>query len=936
MSENSFLSAVAQRFAVEHQNDIESLTFVFPNRRAGLFFRRYLAQAFGHPILSPKIITVNQLFESLSEKRIADSIDLQFRLHRIYCSILHRDESLDDFLFWGRMMLSDFNEVDMHLADAKQLFTNLADIKNIDLLFEHLGDEQRDSLRRFLRGFAEGQDNHYRQRFLTMWQALYAIYDALRQSLQHTGEAYMGMLCREVIEHKDEWLNTISSDYVFIGFNALTGVERTLMQLLQSIGRADFYWDYHSLFLSDPDNRASLFMKSNIETFPSKYELSLPASEIPEIHWLCIPSFSGQALLINKILSDINSTDWTRSAVVLPDEHLLQPLIEVLPDTIPAVNITMGQPLSATPVFSLIQHLSELQILSEQRDTISFYHKPIMALLYHPYLQTPANKTIIEQMQHGNIIFVSEKYFDDNDLLRQVFRLLQTPQEVLEYLHSLLLAVVGTENEQSLKNECIYQTLLVINRLQNILNNNPDSQLQVKTLFSLLLQLLSQVTIPFEGEPLEGLQVMGVLESRGIDFENLIISSVNDEVLPGSAVQNSFIPYDLRMAYNLPTQERQDAIFAYNFYRLLSGAKRVWLLQNTVSDDRQSGEVSRYVYQLIYQYHLSISKKNIILSPQNNINSSHLIRKTPQVLDKFITRLCPTDEQIRNHQRGIGISPSSVNTYLQCPMRYYLSDICGLREQDKIREDVEMNMFGTILHKMMETLYNFWGHRAVITDKEINYMLHKVRETTFTEQVYKEEFLKSDKAELEGRDYLTIHVLKEFAQKVLEHDRLCCPFTYIASEKDASAKFSVDGHSIYVHGFIDRLDEKDGVMRVIDYKTGKEHSKSVPISQLFTPEAKDSDHLRQTLLYCLMMESETTSPLEPHIYYTNSQDIDLPTLRDKSYAEVKEEFYSSLSALFREMLNPDIPIEARPDSNQHSHCTYCPFTSLCNIIVREE
>ncbi len=915
MAKKSFLYRIAQRFWQEKGEEVSKLSFVFPNRRAGLFFRKHLAELAGRPIFSPQILTINQLFQQLSTLQLADNFDLLFRLYNVYTAEQHSTESFDDFLFWGRMMLSDFNEIDQHLVDAQALFTNLQDLKEIEQHFEHLTAEETESVNAFVRNMHEGDVNVYKQRFVAIWSGLYPIYKRFREELRADNLAYMGMLQREALlpsPHRE-------GDFVFIGFNALTGVERRLMEQLRDAGQADFYWDYESAWVQDKHNRASLFCVANLRDFPSRYTLPTVQLPTPEIHLVQIASSVGQAEVVGKILTEAQTTDWTRVGIVLPNENMLLPIQHAIPSTVDVVNITMGQPLRQTPVYSLVQAFSELALLS-QADQL--YYKPLMRLLHHPYVQAVAQEEAEKRqkaMLQGNQVYLAVRELEQYPTLQPFLCLPTVPRAILSHVRELILMLSKTESLADFDREYLYQTLLIVNRLESLLQQHAGITMANKTLYSIFLQLLESTSVPFEGEPLAGLQIMGVLESRSMDFDTLILTDVNDETLPGRASQNTYIPYDLRLYFGLPTTERQDAIFAYNFYRLLSHASTVYLLQNTQSSDHVSGEPSRYIYQLQYQYGIDLQTTAINPTPVVAQTEPVVVEKTPEVL-----------AQISDVLTTKGISPSALNTYVRCSLKFYWQYICRLREADSIQEDVEANQLGTVLHAVLEELYGRPERPYKVCEEDIKRFILRIEKTPLVEACYKKTCYPQATADtpLTGRDLLAVYAVKQYVKAILEHDKTLCPFFYHASEMHVETTITTpQGNRVKLHGYIDRVDSKNEQLRIVDYKSGKEHTKRPEANLLFDPStAEVADHYRQTLLYALLYTvNQPNTDCAAAIYYTRKQGSEMQHLMFDSFLSCQG-ILDSLHAVLDDLHNPALPFT--PTTNI-KHCENCPFALVC-------
>ncbi len=917
---DSFLYRVAQKLWEEKQKQVSNLAFVFPNRRAGLFFRKYLAEIAGQPIFAPQILTINQLFQQFTDLQPADNIDLLFRLYHIYLEERLINESFDDFLFWGKMMLSDFNEVDQHLIDAAQLFTNLQNLKEIEQHFATLNEEEVESINAFVHSMHEGNANIYRERFLSIWNTLLPIYTRFRAELQAEGIAYTGMLQRTVV---DEGLNSQapyagsderakSQEYVFIGFNALTGVERRLMEQLRDAGKADFYWDYEADWLRDEHNRASFFYQDNLTRFPSQYIIAPTQQTLPKLYLIRIPSAIGQAQEIERLLHNQHIAHNEQTAIILPDENMLQPIREHLPTGIEHVNITMGQPLKQTAAYAFVVHLSELALSDN-----GLYYKPILSLLHHPYVELLAAEEAQQlqaDMLANNWVYLTPESLLPYPTLQTIFSVPATPIETLQQLRKLIL-LVAEQQQDEIEREYLYQTMLILNRLEDILKMHATVKMEVKTLYSLLNQLLQGQSVAFEGEPLQGLQIMGVLESRSLDFDTIIVTDVNEDKLPGTTSQNTYIPYDLRLRFGLPTSERQDAIFAYNFYRLLSHAKEVYLLQNTRSNDLTSGEVSRFVYQLQYQYNIPI--QDIRIENQESETKNQEPRTKNQILI--------------NHARIIdklthrGLSASAINNYVACPRKFYLENIESIRETDTIEENLQNNRLGNVVHHTMEYLYGKPEKPYQVGEKDVERMLATVQQTDLIEKEYALEFYHDKDTPLAGRDILAVTAIRQYVRNILHHDKSLTPFWYYASEADSQAWITTtDDIRVRLHGIIDRIDCVNEQIRVVDYKTGNEHHEEVAIEEVYTNTKKDADYFRQTLFYGFLYTEKYKKDCGATIYYTRKTAKNLEHSCYESFAQ-QSGFRSALVALLNEITNRQNTFAPR----KNNKCEYCPFTDIC-------
>lgn len=908
----SYLKILASTFAREVGVDnISKYAFVFPNRRAGLFFRKYLAEALSRPVLSPAILTINDCFYELSDLRLADELDLLFRVYDTYFDIMGKQgdvESFDTFLFWGKMMLSDFSEIDNHLIpNVRELFTTIRDLKQIEQQFAYLTEGQKDAISEFWSDFlkSEKQTGDINRKFLYIWEILYPVYESLRSRLLEEGLAYDGLLHRELIEHwEDIPAEKLREKYVFIGFNALTGSEEQLMLRLQQEGRADFYFDYHSPWLQDEENRASLFMKDNLSRFRSHYDISaqLPDFGKKDITLISIPSTVGETHEVHRILKDIYPFELTRTAVVLPDERMLLPMLTAIPEEVDKVNVTMGYPLSATPVFALLRLLESLRA---RMTSAGFYHKDVVAVLSHRYVRQALGEQaddIIARISETNMVYIPEEH-----LPQPFFR---SGEPTLPYLMEVLRALPATDSEE------LYQVQRALNRIEESLNwwkQKSKIAPEEKTIFSLITLMLGGMTIPYVGEPLHGLQVMGVLETRALDFDNVIITGFNDELYPGNSRGNSFVPYILRRGFGLPTPERQDAIFAYNFYRMLSYAQRVWFITNSRADDQHSGEPSRYLAQLYYQYRVPIHRVTVVpgAGVVNGEQGSDEVQKTPSMIETIRRSAAVGGKH--------GLSPSALNGYQRCQMQFYWRYVMGVHEPKEITDDINERDLGTVMHKVLELLYEPYL-KSEVSQKQIEDMRPRVPSLiTKAAEMYQIELTN-----------LSVQVLQEFISLILDKDMAAAPFIYLASEQDVKMALPLsDGTSVLLEGKIDRIDKRGLSTRIVDYKSGKAELEFESVEALFDVKGNKLNHYAlQTIFYCLLSGYENA---EPHIYAVRKSAAESTMLRQKGRAdfdmrEVRDEYVTRLTALIEEILNPSVPFVKTPDSR---NCEQCCYKQLC-------
>jgi hypothetical protein len=894
---NSYLQNIAQVFAQQVGTELSKYTFVFPNHRAGLFFRKHLGKAINQPIFAPKIITINECFASLSDLRVTDQLTLLLRLYKIYSQQRNNAEPLEQFIHWGKMMLADFSEIDNHLIqDVKSLYALVEDIHDIDVHFSALSPKQINAIKNFWGEFhqssANNQDSHMHKQFIRTWQLLYPLYTGLQESLLEDQLAYEGLLHRQVIAHWEEIpIERFSQQYVFIGFNATTESEHRLMLELQKMNRADFYFDYQDQILQDPQNAASRFMAGNQLVFRSRYKLpEAPTNnqlQDKDITLVTVSSSVSQTHQIHEILSTFKEsiTDWTRTAVVLPNEELLIPLLHTIPDGIDKVNVTMGYPLRATSSFMLIAYPEQY---------------------------------IIPMPQDGH--------------------------EFIQRIRKELQAMRNNTNSES-----IYQMLKIVDLLEQAMYSNTDIQFAVEAIQQLLKMLTMEMTIPYTGEPLEGLQIMGVLETRALEFDNIIIADFNDDIYPGRSRNNSFIPYTLRRGFDLPTIERQDAIFAYNFYRMLTHAKNIWFIANTHADEQRSGELSRYYYQLLWQYQVPI--KHIIINDKllSNIPQRLPISKTQDTLD-ILSKYFTTSPQKRS------LSATALGEYLRCQKSFYYKYVENIHDKEEDESvSISNKTFGEVYHEIMQYLYTPLEGKIVL-EADIE---------ALKRDVYNDQYWSNLEplTKLQG-DELAEKVIRNCVYTTLEHDLNLVPFEYYKSELGTLRTLEIPSlkEELSFFGKIDRIDVKNDCMRIIDYKTGSATLDFTSMSEIFGRSKNTEDeelsirnegnrYILQTLLYCWLLEGDkriqvlqekhaNALGVSPGIYSVRQlNDESKPTYLHKKGEEVlytrdiADEFINQLTELIEEIYNPDLPFYPTQDMRK---CEGCYLSEICLITKEKE
>lgn len=954
-----FLQQIASLFYQQYGAEVSRLAFVFPNRRTGLFFQKYLSEVADKPLFSPTILTINDLFVQLSGKQTADRINMLFMLYDIYVRHSGSTETFDEFLYWGEMLLNDFDDVDKYMADARMLFTNVTDLREIENDFSFLDAEQIAAIRTFWSSFYPKGDSPNQEEFLAVWKILYTLYNDLRDALAAEGRGYEGMIFREVVEQMEQ-NNCCDLPYtkvVFVGLNALSVAEERFLIQLQKRGIADFYWDYTSDKVTDPNNKASYFVERNLKNFPSQYPLPAEEKVDTEIEVIGIPSGIGQAKQVYTLLNELCKEDEMspeealRTAIILPDEHLLIPVLNAIPEQIRRINVTMGYPLAGTPVASLMEYILALQknVRYVDRQPV-FYFRDVLPILNHRYISSTCPEIVnalVKDIAENNRIYISAADLGKTDLLSVLFLpvtdvntfsdyLINVLQELNKVMHALSSGEEeedATQRTNDLEQEFIFHYFTTVNRMKEIMQD-AGIEMKIDTYFRLLKRVTDTITIPFRGEPLSGLQIMGVLETRALDFDRLIILSMNEGIFPLRKAANSFIPYNLRRGFGLPTYEHQDSVWAYHFYRLIYRANHVSLLYDTRSNGLQTGEVSRFVHQLHYHYEVPLQNKLVVYNVSSAKTPALQVKKTDEVMQRLNAF----------HKGGNrAISASAVNTYLDCPLKFYFSVVEGIQEEEEVSETIESNVFGSILHKVMEELYMPLCGKIVTAD-----LLKAIKKDTpvltgAIARAFAEIFFMSDVVRpLTGQNFLIGEMIRKYVEKILERDSKLTPFRYIESERKINRLFTLGDNrtEIQLKGFIDRIDEVRDAVRIIDYKSGSGTSVFTSVESLFDKEDKDrAKAVMQVFMYSWMLGAAPAGKtIQPGIYYmrtlfSDSFDASVSRRIERTKTEpvtdfsaYSEAFEGELRRCLDEIFGRETPFT---QTTTEKACAWCPFKDIC-------
>lgn len=956
-----FLEHLAKHIYESYSERLEKQCIVFPNRRAGLYFMKYLSGIIKKPVWSPAIKTINELFSYLSQLEIAENEILIFELYKTYKEISERlkkkPEPFDEFYFWGEMLLNDFDDVDKYLVDAGKLFSNLSDLKRIDTELGGLTEEQIDIIRQFWVNFNSGRPTGQKEIFLELWKILPELYVNFRNSLRNKGLAYEGMIFREVVENdiSGKNLSLPWETFHFIGFNALNRCEKELFKYLRNNGRAKFYWDYDESYIDGSSSHtAGYFIRENLQLFGNdmpdswNYKTLLSASARKIKRKIISTSTDiAQVKLVPELLKEsgeLNGEEAHHTAIILADENLLLPLLNSIPDSVKDVNITMGYPLKFSPVYSFLRLLLLLQRNSrKENEEILFEYSDVSGLFQHSFLSDEAKfqsgEILKSLIKEGKRWILSSKLCG-TESLKMIFKKVESPVEIASYLKTILgsFYLEGEDETEfnirnKLHNEFIFRSLQVINRLENI-TRTTEIEMKTETWLILLDRILRNISVPFSGEPLSGIQIMGLLETRTLDFRNIIMLSVNEGVLPRSSTASSYIPYNLREAFGLPVIRHQDSIYAYYFYRLLHRAENVVFVYNSNAEGLKTGEMSRFLMQLIYLYenrHDSLStgyKIGVKLLPGGEIKRSE---EHTKILEKIY------------FEKKEPLSPNAINTWISCRMKFYYRYVCGIKEPERIIAANDAATFGEILHQTMKELYSSYLDKT-LGKNDIEELAEKSDIDELVKKLLQSKFHSNTDAVLSGTELIIASILSYHVRLILNMDINVAPFKICGLEQRISAPFEInyDGNKkeISIGGVIDRIDEKSDSFRIVDYKTGKvKKSEIESFDSLFDEnEEERGQEWLQVLTYCEIFFRKNGLKVFPLIYslrkLTDEEYTGLLKIKNNNteivvddYSIFREDFSLLLGKTVSSIFDKNEPFSM---TEKTKICENCLYRELCN------
>lgn len=937
---NSFLSLVAQNLIERFGENLSDVTVVFPNKRAGIFLNQELVSLSPTPVWAPRYLTISELFRLLSPYTLIDPIQAVCELYDVYASLIENPESLDRFYGWGEIMLADFDDIDKHLAKAEALFSNVRAIKELDTN-DFLTPEQESALRHFFEGFSLESNTKLKEKFLQIWNVMGQLYTEFNRRLMQKGLLYEGALYRHVIEHieKSAPLFDDMKTYVFVGFNVLDDVEVSLFSHLQQRNKALFYWDYDTFYTVDqPHAEAGVFIRENLRRFPNALTEDVFSNLLKDkyIEFIAASSENAQVRYLPQWLQQNLRERESETAIVLCNESLLQPALHALPSGkeighVRHLNVTMGYPLTDTPIFGFINALLTLQTEGYNPQTLRFRPEALETVKLHPFVHY-IDTELLQTHNEDNATLIA--YL--NRCTEQVAYALQQEENT-------------DVNFLPLYNEALFQTHNVLTRFSRLLTEGL-AKVNTTTLSRLLRTVIQSVTIPFHGEPAIGLQVMGVLETRNLDFNHIALLSVNEGKLPKNIVNTSFIPYFLRESFGLTTVRHKIAVYAFYFYRLLQRASRITLFYNTADNGTGQGEMSRFMLQLLAETKLPI-RRFTLQADMQLINGCEEIqvKKDTELINQLHTKyqVDPTNE--REH----GLSPSALNVYIDCPLKFYYTHLAGIKIKKSPSDGIDAALFGTLFHKAAENLYRHLSQdSSIITSAQMEDMADHLELSliSFVDDAFRSEYFHTSTDEqlpYTGQLLIVRKVLLSYLAQVFRYDMVHTPMEIIGMEKSCRKNIDIESSrgpiQVCLAGIIDRMDiiemvnpetgESQRTLRILDYKTGGQPETAQSMEQLFTPSANRPHYMLQTMLYCLAESQKTSLPVAPALFFvhkSNAKDYSPYLTYNKELLTdvrpLRNDFEEALRKVLQELFDPQIPFT---QTQETTICRYCDYRLLC-------
>jgi CRISPR/Cas system-associated exonuclease Cas4 (RecB family) len=933
-----FLSDVADKIEIQGPSVV-----IAPNRRALLYIRKSLGEAKAAKVW---FYTIEDFITGFSNTELATKVELIPLLHESYRKVTGFKsnasviEQLVDFYFWGDMLLKDFDVIDHYCQDPTILFRDLTSIKELDVMFDYLTEEQLAYLEKFWDSVDRKQGEH-REQFLLLWNKLLPIYAHFKDALKSRNIGYGGMVYRQVADNLEngflaEKLGKFSGrNMVFVGFNALTKTEERVLSYFVSNNDALIHWDVDAFYMQDKIQEAGIFFREYKnhpvlgKTFPAQEATRLKGKRI---HVIASATPIGQVKTMASMVERVGGKK-EETLVVLPDEKLLTPVLHSIAPLTDYINVTMGYPLSSTPLASFIELFFDIHLT---RNDEGYYHRPVNAFLSHPYMVAQVGDVsalVRKELVDNNWVRIPQDFLSAQPGLENIFRDIE-PGELPVAATELITSLTQSEKVQDLDKDFLFYFLGFLEKLQPVMDelaahDGTVSASVSRSFVKLFRQLLNTEKLPFEGDPMVGMQVMGVLETRNLDFKNVFILSMNEGIFPQQANNGSFIPYSLRKAYNLPTHEHREAMYAYLFYRLLQRSENIYLFYSSSKDVLGQGEISRFVQQLQHESELEIKFQTQSSKPETSPVKPIQVEKTPEVIARM--KKIGLDK---------GFSPSALNTYLECELKFFYRYVIGLREADFVEEDLDARVLGDVMHRCMEMMYRDGLKQAgdgILTKGIIDSFHDQI--DTYIDKVFRERFNVPETKTItyKGQRLVVKEIVRSFIENILAIDLRYAPFKVEGLEK-AGLKYAVehDGEQVLLTGIVDRADSKGNTLRVVDYKTGKDDLNFSSVEELFVPSPSRNKAAFQTLFYAMLFLANEKVRKDmlvvPGLYnrktlfdteFNFGLTVDREPVRDVS--PMMDEFKERLAGLVEQIFSSG----NFKQTEDKQTCQYCEFKKIC-------
>ncbi len=976
----TFLESVADDIIKKYGYDLSRITVVFPNKRASLFLNSILAEKAERPIWSPAYITISDLYRQHSRLAVGDQLKLICDLHKSFVECTGINETLDHFYGWGQVMLADFDDIDKNMADASKVFAHTRDLHELDDV-SYLTKEQVAVIRSFFSNFSEEHNSELKKRFLQLWSHFFDIYTAFNKRIEAEGLAYEGGLYRKVVA--DETVVFEREKYLFVGFNVLQKVEQLLFSRLMKDGKAAFYWDFDRYYMGKGnlsgnkdgrvDNEAGHYVSAYLDAFPNELDNSSSIydnfKKPKDITYIASPTETAQAHHISTWLKQEDRIAAGRNtAIVLCNEKLLKAVVRSLPGETGPVNITTGYPLALSPVSSLVAALFNLRISGYISHSDRYRLKAVRTVLANPYMvylsdscaellkqissppmyYIPADRLCIDE--HTSMLFCTAVPDDG-----------RSPSErMTDWIAAIVKTVATGANaagaDDPLLQESLFRMFQIMNRLKSLIASG-DLCVDIITLQRLVNQIIQSTSVPFHGEPAEGVQIMGVLETRNLDFDHVLLLSCNEGEMPKGVNDSSFIPYNIRKAYELTTIDNKVSIYSYYFHRLLQRASDITIMYNNSTSDGKTGEMSRFMLQFLVESGHDIKKRKLLAGQELMPNVPKAIAKDGKVMDLLLSRF----DMKRNADRSGSplLTPTAINKYQRCQLLFFYNYVCGLKETEDPDEDKMQNrLFGNIFHGAAEIVYRsimgqggrHISREALESTLKSGVLIERAVDTAFAQEVFKCGNDSHRHPEYNGMQLISREVIVAYLRRLLEVDATLAPFDILGLESCVSKEIGVTAgqhrFATTIGGRIDRIDKiADGSerVRVIDYKTGSKPQGSLKsVEAIFSADGlrNHSDYYLQTFLYAALVSDSPSDnpsglPVSPALLFirnASAKDYDPTLCLDKvpvrDIRTVSKTFGEMLTEKIAEIFNPDIPFQ--PTDNVDL-CSSCPYLGVCRM-----